>query len=510
VGVAVPPWETAFIREVELIPPVGDIRGIVFLEGGPPHDNVTVSVDGTSISAQTLTDGSFLLEEVQEGEVSITAYKAGFETAHVSNITVLPGQTVILEDPMLINKPPEPPTGVTAAQASGSSVNVAWTASVSSDVAGYNVYYGTSSDQINQKVNTELVTALEFEVTALDKGVTYYFAVEAVDDDGLISLLSQYDSIEIVPGVPPPPAPSEIWEGEYPFFYPDDICFSRDGERAYVTNPGSDVVSLVDVATAIVLGTIIVGDHPLGLAINPVRDEVYCVNKNSNTITVIDSTENDPGQAVVRTLSTADMPVRCLASPDGKYLFVSCIGVGADSITVIDLDTAGEISESPISVGIDPQGMAIANNKLYVANSGENHVGVIDIDPASSTRWQKMSYNIPVGESPFDLASRPDGNFVYVANQGSDTVSVIDTSTDLVVESLNVGDYPYRMATAGDILYVTNWLDDNVSIINMDTNQVLASTFGVGSFPQGIGVTSDGETIYVVNNGSESVSIRTY
>jgi YVTN family beta-propeller protein len=66
------------------------------------------------------------------------------------------------------------------------------------------------------------------------------------------------------------------------------------------------------------------------------------------------------------------------------------------------------------------------------------------------------------------------------------------------------------MATAGGILYVTNWLDDNVSIINMDTNQVLAATFSVGSYPEGIAVTADGETIYVVNNGSESVSIRTY
>jgi DNA-binding beta-propeller fold protein YncE len=44
----------------------------------------------------------------------------------------------------------------------------------------------------------------------------------------------------------------------------------------------------------------------------------------------------------------------------------------------------------------------------------------------------------------------------------------------------------------------------------MDTNQILTATFGVGNFPQGIAVTTDGETIYVVNNGSESVSIRTY
>ena len=42
------------------------------------------------------------------------------------------------------------------------------------------------------------------------------------------------------------------------------------------------------------------------------------------------------------------------------------------------------------------------------------------------------------------------------------------------------------------------------------TNQVLNTTFGVGTDPKGIVVTADVETIYVVNYGSESVSIRMY
>jgi YVTN family beta-propeller protein len=330
-----------------------------------------------------------------------------------------------------------------------------------------------------------------------------------VDNDGLTSPLSQYAWTEIVPGQPEPPAPSEIL-ASYPFILPEAISLSRDGKQAYVTNPGNKVVSLIDLETASVLGLIVVGQHPVDLAANPLRDEVYCINKESDTITIIDSTQTDPAQAVIATLTTADAPVRGLVSPDGKYLFVSCVGTGADSITVIDLDTRTEIDKSPISVGTDPQGMAIANQKLYVANEGDNHVSVIDIDPASSTRWQKLAYNIQVGETPSDLAASEDRSFVYVANQGSDTVSVIDTNTDQVVNTLTVGDYPFRMATAGNILYVTNWSDDNVSMINMDTNTVLTTTFGVGNYPKGIAVTPDGETIYVVNYGSESVYIRTY
>ncbi|MCK4814571.1 carboxypeptidase regulatory-like domain-containing protein, partial [bacterium] len=519
-GVHVFPWNTTFIRPVQMIPPVGSIRGTVAIEGSLPNDDIYTDVniyaaydpEGTSATTHPsqAKGGEFLLENVKEGIVTIVATKPGFNSATVLNVKVLPGQTAIIEESIVLTTPPVPPTGVTASQASGSSVNVEWTDSTSDDVAGYNVYYSKNSSQINNPTNTTLITGTSFEVTGLSKGVTYYFAVEAVDDDGLISVLSQYAWTEIVPGAPVPPEPSEIAEGGFPFIIPEAICLSRDGQRAYVTNPGNNVVSLIDLATAAVMGTIVVGQHPYDLAANPVKDEVYCVNKDNDTITVIDSTQADPEQAVIGTLNTADAPVRCLVSPDGKYLFVSCVGAGADSITVIDLDAGSEIEGSPIFVGTDPQGMAIANNKLYVANEWDNNVSVIDIDPASSNRWLKLAYNITVGDSPEDLATNQDGSFVYVVNSGSDTVSVIDTATDQVINSLTVGDYPFHMAASGNMLYVTNYIDGNISMINMNTNTVLSTTFGVGNYPQGIAVTADGETIYVVNNGSESVSIRTY
>lgn len=40
------------------------------------------------------------------------------------------------------------------------------------------------------------------------------------------------------------------------------------------------------------------------------------------------------------------------------------------------------------------------------------------------------------------VAVTPDGNFVYVANAGSGDVSVIDTSTNTVVDTVDVGNSP--------------------------------------------------------------------
>ena len=49
---------------------------------------------------------------------------------------------------------------------------------------------------------------------------------------------------------------------------------------------------------------------------------------------------------------------------------------------------------------------------------------------------------MPVGISPDGVAVTPDGTKVYVANTDSNTVSVIDTATNTVTATVNVGNSP--------------------------------------------------------------------
>jgi len=507
--------------------PVGEIEGLVQLEGESSHADVTVSLYGTTIMTQSAESGYFLLSPVPVGTYTITAYKAGYKSAHLSDVVVNPGQkTSLLAQDLHLCTPPEPPTGVTASQASGSSVNVEWTASVSTDVAGYNVYFSTRSDVIDQKANAELIKdqvddKWQFEVTGLKKGVTYYVAVEAVDDDGLISVLSQSVWTEIVPRAPDYPEVSEITH-DGAFSFPQDIVISRDNARAYVSNSGAASVSVIDLSSNEIIAYYLVGSLPTGTAFNPLRDEVYVLTETDfSVINTNDTIGSDlPDLPCIATIPGLALPKRCVVSPDGKYLFVSQHGTNpanSDQVYIFDLDTRANVlgEGEGVSVGSDPMGMAVANHELYVANSVSNTISVIDIDPNSPTKWQIRG---TIGEMshPIDVAVSPDEKYVYVANAYAhsglepDEVAVIDTATHTVIKRITVGNYPYRMATAGNMLYVTNYMDANVSMINMDTNEVLNTTFGVGTYPTGIAVTADGETIYVVNNGSQSVSIRIY
>jgi len=63
----------------------------------------------------------------------------------------------------------------------------------------------------------------------------------------------------------------------------------------------------------------------------------------------------------------------------------------------------------------------------YIANSGTNNVSVID------TSTNTVATTVNVGVEPISAAVTPDGKFAYVTNFSSDNVSVIDTSTNTVV-----------------------------------------------------------------------------
>jgi YVTN family beta-propeller protein len=72
---------------------------------------------------------------------------------------------------------------------------------------------------------------------------------------------------------------------------------------------------------------------------------------------------------------------------------------------------------------------ALAQN-AYITNSGSNTVSVIN-----TATNMVIGSPIPVGSQPAGVAITPDGSEVYVGNQGSNTVSVIDTATATVIGS---------------------------------------------------------------------------
>ena len=56
--------------------------------------------------------------------------------------------------------------------------------------------------------------------------------------------------------------------------------------------------------------------------------------------------------------------------------------------------------------------------------------------------WEVLDYLL-VGQRVWQLAFSPDGRFLYTTNGNSNDISIIDTATDEVVKSVQVGEQPW-------------------------------------------------------------------
>ena len=157
-----------------------------------------------------------------------------------------------------------------------------------------------------------------------------------------------------------------------------------------------------------------------------------------------------------------------------------------------------------ISVGARPEGVAVdpATGTIYVANQNSDTVSVIN--GATNT----VTATIAVGSTPFAVAVDPTTDTAYVANIGSDTVSVINGATNTVTATIAVGSAPFGVAAdpATGTVYVANEGSNTVSVISGATHAVTA-TIAVGTAPYAVAVDPTTDTAYVANLSSNTVSV---
>ena len=110
--------------------------------------------------------------------------------------------------------------------------------------------------------------------------------------------------------------------------------------------------------------------------------------------------------------------------------------------------------------------------------------------------------------SPIEMALSPDGRLLYVVCQESDEVRLVDTQSNKVVGTIQVGHAPRGIAQSNDgsRLYVTNAWSDTVSVIDTAA-QKLVQTLPTGFEPTGVVLDRPGTTMYVANRLSNDISV---
>lgn len=167
-------------------------------------------------------------------------------------------------------------------------------------------------------------------------------------------------------------------------------------------------------------------------------------------------------------VATTSSPIAL--SPDGKTVWV--VNPDANNVSVIRTDTNRVIRN--ISTDRDPRAVAIEprGKFAYVANPEDNSVTVIQIQNPDPKRFRaRRVKDLVTGAEPWNVVASPDGKRVFVSNSGQDTVTVINTATNRIIGSVNIGDsicndpdrtrhfQPRGLAVTGNsrLLYVTSF-----------------------------------------------------
>jgi YVTN family beta-propeller protein len=148
----------------------------------------------------------------------------------------------------------------------------------------------------------------------------------------------------------------------------------------------------------------------------------------------------------------------------------------------------------------------LATDPLWVSTFTVRGIDPADgVDPRSGTGF--VTCLTFVGAGSFTGTMTPLTT-VYITNERSNTVSVIDPSTNTVVDTVRVGSDPVQavLTPNGTTAYVLNTGAGTVSVVNTATNSVKA-TIKVGLLPTHAAVTPDGSSVYVTNTGSNSLSV---
>ena len=225
-----------------------------------------------------------------------------------------------------------------------------------------------------------------------------------------------------------------------------------------------------------------------------------------------------------------EIPAGIAVSRDGKRLYVAL----NLSNRLIEMDAATGAVLRTWDVGVAPFDVVLAGNKVYVSNWGgrqpgpnsftgpagrgtlvrvdnryiadEGSVSIIDLNSKSKT--QKSGLLTGVHSSA--LALSPNGRYLVAANAGSDTLSVIDTRHDAIIETISVrqnpgdpfGAQPNALAfgRSGKWLFVCNGTQNAVAVIQFKPGESkMLGLIPVGWFPGAIVCNSRRDRVYVAN-----------
>ena len=268
--------------------------------------------------------------------------------------------------------------------------------------------------------------------------------------------------------------------------------------------------SLTPVGTSLPLG-----DLPLNIAVSASGRYAAVTNngQSTQTIQLIDARAGRQLDQVVIGKSWGGI----VFSGDEKSLYVS----GGDDNWIIRYAIRNQklLPQDTFKLGnrwpeqsISPAGITLDDRKrlLYVVTKQDDNLYIIDL--AS----HRILHKLGLSAEAYTCLLSPDRKTLYISVWGGKKVMVYNTDTNRFTDSVIVGDHPNDLCISRDgrFLYVANANDNSVSVMDTRTRKVLETlnaalypTSLSGSTTNSVALSQDGKTLYIANADNNCLAV---
>jgi YVTN family beta-propeller protein len=374
-------------------------------------------------------------------------------------------------------------------------------------------YYGSILDWDTETVVSQLNPTISGGGRALSPSTNRGATFSCLGDEFLESFTISGAGIATLDGPPIPTGPPP--EGDKAH----SVSLSLDANTAYVLNNHSRNLTVIDLTTNTAIDSLpagdFVGDRPGDVEVTPDGTKAVVSNKDSYYATVIDLTTN--------TATNVPMGRRCgkvLISPDSQYAYMPVVADG-DGVERINLDTLS-IDGAKIPTGnmggigfpfgaVSGATLSHDGSLLVTCGTYDDTISLID-----TATWTLLD-NVVVGDYPVRAVFSPDDSRIFAVCRNDQAVHVVEYngSSWEAVDVIFVGPKPWNMVvnSAGTRLYVNNWDGKSTSVIDLTTNTVIDTIpfppTNDGGDAVDLALNADDSKLYVNCNGSDFHEIDT-
>lgn len=220
---------------------------------------------------------------------------------------------------------------------------------------------------------------------------------------------------------------------------------------------------MLNADTGVELDRIAVGKEPHGLAIDQARARVYVANYKDDTVFVFDAFTHQK----LKSITVGKGPRNIVLDAITGNIFVS--NRDENTVSLVNPQRGRELAR--MKVGTKPAGLDfnMITRTLYVSNTGSANVSVL--------RNGSEIKKIPVGANPRGIQINLMTIQVFVNVVGEGKVAIVDGFTNLIRQKLKVGEgyYVASLDITTNTLYVANQMSNTISVVRPGKNA--ADTF---------------------------------